>query len=164
MCAVKKCGGDQADAGKMLHSQQGFFSKSPVSPRHAETQTAKPRVRAERDAHDAGRFFGKSVRHPVLIREVSLVRHQISGDDQPRQKHADVAHDANKTDGERGMRVQFFLDASFQLLGFGTELCSSSNFFRREEFCSEKQKKNESENFHRGFDQMPVKKRWKTSE
>ena len=140
----------QAQPGKMLHLQQGFFSKPPVAARHPETQAAKPCVRAERDARDAGHLCGKRIRHPVFVGEVSLVRHQIGGDDQPRQQHADIAHDAHETDGERGMRLQFFLDATFKLLGLGTELRRGGDFFRREKPRPRNKRKTKVKTFIRG--------------
>ena len=129
MDAVKSSDGNQAQPGKMLHSQQCFFSKPSVAARHGETQAAKPYVRAERDAEDARGFGGKRVGDPILIGELGFVRHQICADDQPCRQHAEIAHDAHKTDGEGGMRLQFFLDAAFESARLWNRIASWRRFF-----------------------------------
>ena len=104
--ALKQAENDQADSGKMLEPQQRLFAEPAVAARHTKTQEQEPGVRAERDAADAGRLGGERITvHP-------FARHQVGGEDDPEEQHAQVAEHAHKTGHEGRVRMKFLLDAN----------------------------------------------------
>ena len=122
------------------------FSLNCPCPR--DTPKLKPQnhdVRAQRDADDARGLRAQTVAPPShAIAEISLVRHQIGGEDHPGQQHAEVAHHAHKAGHEGGVRMQFFLEARLDLLDAASELGRAVDLLRQQKFCAEKQQENES--------------------
>src|SRR5277367_852381 len=88
--ALEEAENDEADAGKMLQTQQRFFAEPPVAARDTETQAQEPGVRAERDTTDARSLGGKR----IAINP--FTRHQVGCEDDPEQQHAEVAEDAHE--------------------------------------------------------------------
>ena len=155
MCAaVDQAQRQQADAGKMLHPQQGVFAEPPVPARDAKAQAAKPDDRAERHAADARGFCGKneSARNPV-------VRHQICAEAPARtraRRGCAITRTKPVMNAECGCsfsssRASIFSEASPSLDGMLTLLAVRN-------FAPRNNQKDETEHFHHGLHQMPALK------
>src|SRR5262245_42893134 len=91
--AVDEGQDEHADAGAVLHAEEGFWTKFAVAERDEPAKAGKPAADAERDASNAGEFAGPVGGNP-------FAGDKMGGDNNPKDKDSKIAQHANKAGHE----------------------------------------------------------------
>src|SRR5579859_702959 len=150
LAAVHQREHQQSNPGAALHADQGRLAEFPMAERHGIAQTQEPQAGACGDAQDAGGFALEVGLDP-------FARDKICRQNYPKQQHARIAHDANETGHEGGMRVKFSLDAH-------ANPADGGNGFDHQKFHAEEGHEKKAEQLHGGLDDALLKKTGKTGE